>query len=58
MFQFFFLIDISWEFPGGLVVRILGFHCYGLGSVTGQGTEIPQAAQRGKKKKKRYKLSP
>ena len=20
------------EFPGGLVVRILGFHCHGLGS--------------------------
>lgn len=33
------------EFTGGLVVRILGSHCYGLGSVPGQGTEIPQAAQ-------------
>ena len=29
------------EFPGGLVVRIPGFH---------QGTEIPQAGQRGQKK--------
>ena len=29
-----------WEFPGGLVVRILGFHCCGPGSVLGQGTEI------------------
>ena len=31
------------EFPGGLVVRILGFHCHGPGSIPGQGTEIPQA---------------
>ena len=28
------------EFPGGLVVRILGFHCCGPGSVPGRGTEI------------------
>ena len=32
---------INWEFPGGLVVRILGFHCHGPGSIPGQGTEIP-----------------
>ena len=31
----------SWEFPGDLVVSIPGFHCHGLGSVPGQGTEIP-----------------
>ena len=31
------------EFPGGLVVRILGIHCCGLGSIPGQGTEIPEA---------------
>ena len=29
------------EFLGCLVVRILGFHCHGLGSVPGQGAEIP-----------------
>ena len=29
-----------WEFPGGLVVRILGFHSHGPGSVPGWGTEI------------------
>ena len=29
------------EFPGGLAVRIPGFHCCGLGSVPGGGTEIP-----------------
>ena len=28
------------EFPGSLVLRILGFHCCGLGSVLGWGTEI------------------
>ena len=27
------------EFPGGLGVRILGFHCCGQASVPGQGTE-------------------
>ena len=37
-----------WEFPGGLVVRIPGFHW---GSVLGQGTEIPQAPWRDLKKK-------
>ena len=31
------------EFSGDLVVRIPGFHCYGLGSISGQGTETPQA---------------
>ena len=33
--------DHSGAFPGGLVVRILGFHRHGLGSVPGQGTKIP-----------------
>lgn len=32
----------SREFPGGLVVRTPGFH-HGLGSISGQGTEMPQA---------------
>ena len=31
------------EFPGGLAVRILGFHCHGWGSIPDRGTEIPQA---------------
>ena len=34
------------------MVRIPSFHCRGLGSIPGQGTEIPQAAQRSQKKKK------
>ena len=29
----------------GLVIRIPSFHCHGLGSIPGQGTEIPQATQ-------------
>ena len=33
---------LSCKFPGGIVVRILGFHCHGLGSVPGQGPEISQ----------------
>ena len=32
------------EFPGGLVVRIPGFHCRGPGSVPGQGTESPASS--------------
>ena len=28
------------EFPGGLLVRIPCFHCRGLGSIPGLGTEI------------------
>ena len=43
------------EFPGGLVVRILGFHCCGLGSIPGWVTEIPQASGEAKKKKKKKK---
>ena len=38
------------EFPGGLVVRIPGFHCNGPGSISGQGTEIPQIMTGPKKK--------
>ena len=41
------------EFPGGLVVRILGFHCHGLGSIPSQRTEILQAMRRGQKKKRK-----
>ena len=51
------LLRISFrEFPGGLVVRILGFHCHGAGSIPGQGTENPQAVRRGQKKKNFYFL--
>ena len=31
----------SREFPGGLVVKIPGFHCLRPGSICGWGTEIP-----------------
>ena len=37
------------ECPGSLVVRILGFHCRGPGSILGQRTEIPQACSTAKK---------
>ena len=45
-----FKMTYSREFPGGLVVRILGFHCRGPGSIPGWGTEIPQTVQCGQKK--------
>ena len=32
-----------WQFSGDLLVRIQHFHYHDLGSVPGQGTEIPQA---------------
>ena len=38
------------NFPGGLLARILGFHCHGLGSIPGWGTENLQAALCTKKK--------
>ena len=41
---------INRELPGSLMVRILGFHCGGLGSIPGQGTEIPQATEQPKNK--------
>ena len=41
-----------WEFLGGLVVRIPGFHCHGLGSVPGQEIEILQVLVCSQKKKK------
>ena len=41
------------EFPGGSVVRILGFHCHAQGSVPGLETEVSQAVQHGQKKKKK-----
>ena len=40
-----------WEFPGGLVIRILGFHCSGLDLLSVRGTGTPQAKQRGQMNK-------
>lgn len=40
-----FKITMKSKFPGSQVVRIWRFHCPGPGSISGQGTEIPQAAQ-------------
>ena len=37
------------EFPGGLEVSILSFHCCGLCSIPGWGTKILQAAWHGQK---------
>lgn len=39
------IVEIQLGFPGGLMVRISGFRCQGLGSTPGWGTEIMQAAQ-------------
>ena len=39
----------SGEFPGGLVVRILGFQCRGPGSIPGRGMRY--CKPRGQKKK-------
>ena len=36
---------LTGEFPGGLVVRIWGFHCHSPSSIPGQGAEILQAVQ-------------
>ena len=41
----------SREFPGGLEVRALSFHCHGLGSIPGWGTEIPTSHAMWPKKK-------
>ena len=38
--------QINKEFPGGLVVRILGFHFCGLGSIPGRGNEISRDVRR------------
>ena len=39
------------EFPGGLLVGILGFCCHGPGSIPGWETEIPQVMMLGQKTK-------
>ena len=49
---FLWLKHTCWEFPGGPWWG-LTFTAGGLGSIPGQGTKIPQAAQYGLKKKKR-----
>ena len=38
------------------MVRILGFHCHGLGLVPGPRTEIPQAVWHSQKAKKKKKI--
>ena len=45
--------SVSKLFPSDLTVRIPGFqvHCCDPGSIPVQGTEVPQAAQCGQKKK-------
>ena len=43
------------EFPGGLVIRIPGFHCRDPGSIPDRGTEIPQASQHGQKQTNKQK---
>ena len=44
---------INREFPDGPVVRTWQFHCWGPGSILGQGIRIMQATQHGQKKKKK-----
>ena len=48
-------LDSCWEFPGGLVVRIPGFHCHDLGSVPNQGTEILKIMLINQEEKKKLK---
>ena len=51
----FLIKSVSWEFPGGPVVRTQYFHCCGLGSIPGWETKIPQATWCGKKNKINFK---
>ena len=46
-------INVYREFPGDLVVTTWHFHCSGLGSVPGWGTEIAQATPHCQKEKER-----
>ena len=39
--RYLLCISCAREFPGSLVVRILSFHCCGMGLIPGWGTEIP-----------------
>ena len=48
---------ISWDFPGGPVVKTPCFQCSntgGAGSIPGWGTKIPHEARRAKKRKKNF----
>ena len=47
------VIKETGEFSGGLEVRILGFHCHGLGSIPGWGSEVPQTTRHSQKKKEK-----
>ena len=43
---------MSWDFPGGAIVKTLHFYLRGMGSIPGKGTKIPHAAWHGQKVKK------
>lgn len=42
-----------WEFPGGLVIRILGFHCHCLGSIPDEELRSYKLLSERKRKKKK-----
>ena len=42
------------EFPGSPMADTQCLHCQGLGSIPGQGTKMPQAAQSSQKKERFY----
>ena len=48
----------SWEFPQGLAVGILSFHCHDPSSLPRQGTEILKGTCCGQKKKNEFLLIP
>ena len=43
-----------WDFPGGLVIRIQGFHCHGPGSAPGKKNLDPASRRVQQKKKKKH----
>ena len=47
--------NIFQEFPGGPVITTLCSHCRDLGSISGWGTNIPQALRLSKREKKKRK---
>ena len=49
------IFNMSWESPACLVVRTWHFHCRVPGSVSGWGTEIPQATRHSQKTPKNNK---
>ena len=40
---------LYWDFPGSPVVKILPFHCRGIGFISGWGTKILNATWNGQK---------